>query len=106
MIDLVSETMQAKVEFPGGRPYKNLARVQSAIADAEMMMGAARSYVFSAIEQDWKRREHHEFPAEKERADSWLGLVNVVQAAREVIRMLYDAVGGGAIYSRQSPFDL
>ena len=32
--------------------------------------------------------------------------INVGQAAREVIRMLYDAVGGSAIYSKKNPFDL
>jgi indole-3-acetate monooxygenase len=105
MIDLVSETMQSKVEFPGGRPYKNLARIQSAIADAEMMLGAARSYVFSAVEREWNRLEHHEVPTEKERADSWLSRVNIAQSARNVIRMLYDAVGGNAIYSKKGPFD-
>ena len=106
MIDLVSETMQSKVEFPGGRPYKNLARIQTTIADAEMMLGAARSYVFSAMEREWKRLEKSEKPTEKERADAWLSRVNVARAAREVIRMLYDAIGGSAIYSKKSPFDL
>lgn len=106
MIDLVSETMQSKLEFPGGRPYKNLARIQSTIADAEMILGAARSYVFSATEQEWKKLEKSEKPSEKERADAWLSRVNVARAARDVIRMLYDAVGGSAIYSKKSPFDL
>ena len=106
MIDLVTEMMQNKVELPGGQPYKNLPRIQSVIADAEMILGAARSYVFSATEREWKRIEHHEVPTEKERADVWLSRVNVAQSAREVIRMLYDAVGGSAIYSRKSPLDL
>ncbi len=47
-----------------------------------------------------------QMPAGKERADFWLSRVNVAQAAREVIRKLYDVVGGAAIYSRQNPFDL
>ncbi len=64
MIDLVTEMMQSKVELPGGRPYKNLPRIQSVIADAEMIMGAARSYVFSAMEREWKRIEHREVPTE------------------------------------------
>jgi alkylation response protein AidB-like acyl-CoA dehydrogenase len=106
MIDLVSETMQSKIETPGGRAYKDLARIQSTIADAEMILGAARSYVFSAIEREWNRLEHHEVPTEKERADVWLSRVNVAQSARRVIRMLYDAVGGSAIYAKKSPFDL
>jgi indole-3-acetate monooxygenase len=105
MIDLVSAAMQSKMEFPGGRPYKNLARIQSAIADAEMQLGAARAYVFAAVEREWYRLEHHEALTEKERADSWLSRINVAQAAREVIRMLYDAVGGSAIYTKKGPFD-
>jgi indole-3-acetate monooxygenase len=104
VIDLVSEAMQSKIEFPGGRPYKNLARIQSAIADAEMQLGAARAYVFAAVEREWYRLEHHEVLTEKERADSWLSRINVAQAAREVIRMLYDAVGGSAIYTKKGPF--
>ena len=105
IIDLVTEMMQTKVEMPGGRPYKNLSRIQSVIADAEMILGAARSYVFSALEQEWKRLERREEPSEKERADVWLSRVNVGQSARDVIRMLYDAVGGSAIYSKKSPLD-
>jgi alkylation response protein AidB-like acyl-CoA dehydrogenase len=105
-IDLVTEMMQSKVEMPAGRPYKNLPRIQSVIADAEMMLGAARSYVFFAMEREWKRLQNREAPTEKERADAWLSRVNVFQAAREVIRMLYDAVGGSAIYSNKSPLDM
>lgn len=105
MIDLVAETMQTKIEFPTGRPYKSLPRIQSAIADAEMILGAARSYVFSATEREWKRLEKREQLSDRERADVWLCRVHVAHAAREVIRMLYDAVGGSAIYSRKGPFD-
>ncbi|HLX37882.1 MAG TPA: acyl-CoA dehydrogenase family protein, partial [Candidatus Binataceae bacterium] len=44
MIDDVSAAMQTKVEMPSGRLYKNAARVQTAIAEAEMILGAARAY--------------------------------------------------------------
>jgi hypothetical protein len=83
--------------MPGGRPYKNLPWTQSVIADAEMMLGATRSYVLSATEQEWKKLEKNEPPSERERADAWLSHINVFQSAREVIRILYDAVGAGAI---------
>jgi alkylation response protein AidB-like acyl-CoA dehydrogenase len=105
-IDLVTEMMQSKLEMPGRRPYKNLPRIQSVIADAEMILSSARSYVFSAVEQEWKKLEKNEPLTEKERADAWLSRINVAQSAREVIRMLYDAVGGSAIYSKKSPLDL
>jgi indole-3-acetate monooxygenase len=104
-IDHVTGVMQNKVEMPSGRAYKNIARIQSVIADAEMMLGAARSYVFSAMAREWARLEKNEQPTVQERADAWLSRVNAAQAARNIVRMLYDAVGSAAIYSKRSPLD-
>lgn len=105
VIDLVTEAMQTKPEFPSGRLYKNLPRIQSVIADAEMKLGAARSYVFSATEREWKKLEKGGQPSERERADSWLARVNAARTARDVIRMLFDAMGSSAIYANRSPLD-
>lgn len=104
-IELFRDLMEGKSEFPSGRLYKNLGRVQSAIAEAEMIMGAARAYSFSSIERHWRRLEKREEPTEQERADLWLSNINVCQAGRQAIRMLFDAVGGGAIYAKKSLFD-
>jgi indole-3-acetate monooxygenase len=104
-IDLFREIIQGKIEIPSGRLYKNLIRVQSAIADAEMLLGAARSYSFASIERYWKKLEKNEPPTAQERADIWLSNINVFQSSRQVIRMLFDTVGGSAIYSRKSAFD-
>jgi len=104
-IDHVAGVMENKVEMPGGRLYKNIGRIQSVIADAEMMLGAARSYVFFAMEREWARLEKNEPPTVRERADAWLSRVNAAQAARDIILMLYDAVGSAAIYSERSPLD-
>jgi hypothetical protein len=57
------------------------------------------------VEREWKRLEKNETPTEKERADAWLSRINVAQSARD-IRMLYDTVGGTAIYSKKGLFDL
>jgi alkylation response protein AidB-like acyl-CoA dehydrogenase len=104
-IDLFLEVIQGKVEAPSGRLYKNIGRVQSAIADAEMLLGAARSYTFASIERHWKRLEKNEQPTAQERADLWLSNINTCQSSRQIIRMLFDAVGGRAIYSRKSALD-
>lgn len=104
-IDDVVTMIENKVELPGGRLYKNIGRIQSVIADAEMMLGAARSYVFFAMEREWARLENNEQPTVRERADAWLSRVNAAQAARDIIRMLYDAVGAAAIYTERSPLD-
>jgi len=104
-IDLFSEMIQGKIEVPSGRLYKNLGRVQSAIADAEMLLGAARSYTFMSIERHWKKLVKNEPSTPQERADIWLSNVNVCQSSRQIIRTLFDAVGGSAIYSRKSALD-
>ncbi len=105
IIDSFRDAMQEKTEMPGMKRYKNLARIQTVIADAEMMLGAARAYVFSSLYRNWERLEKREKPTEQERADLWLSRVNVCHSAREIIRMLYDAVGGSAIYAQKGPFD-
>jgi len=104
-IDHVVETMQTKVETLSRRPYKNMPRVQSVIAEAEMMLGAARAYVFAAMDREWERIERDEHPSVQERADAWLSRVYAAQAARDIIRILYDAVGSASIYSELSPLD-
>jgi indole-3-acetate monooxygenase len=105
MIDAFVETMQTKVEVPSRRPYKDFARIQTVVADAEMILGAARAYVFSAYERQWRKLERDEPLTERERADFLLALVNAGNSAREVIRMLFDAIGASAIYANRGPFD-
>jgi len=105
MIDQVTEVMETKVESPSGRLYKNTSRVQTAIAEAEMILGAARAYAYSALERHWKRLESGEEATEKDRIDLALARVNAGQAARNIIRMLYDTVGSKAIYAQRGPFD-
>ncbi len=41
----------------------------------------------------------------KERADVWLSRTNCFQSARDVSRLVYDLVGGGAVYATRGPFD-
>jgi alkylation response protein AidB-like acyl-CoA dehydrogenase len=104
-IDVFADAMQDKKEFPSGCLYKNLVRIQTAIADAEMILGAARSYLYSTTERQWKKLVNREEPTEKERADAWLSNLNAFQSARQIVRTLFDAVGGSAIYTRKGPFD-
>jgi alkylation response protein AidB-like acyl-CoA dehydrogenase len=49
-IDYAVDAIKSRVEIPSGRPLRNSGRIQNVIADAEMMLGAARCYVFHAIE--------------------------------------------------------
>lgn len=83
-IDYAVDEIKEKVEFLSGRPFRNSGRIQSVIADAEMRLGSARSYVFLAMEREWKRLENDEQPTIRERADAWLSRVNAAQSAREI----------------------
>jgi alkylation response protein AidB-like acyl-CoA dehydrogenase len=104
-IDYAVEAIKDRFEVPSGRPFKNSGRIQSVVADAEMRLGAARSYAFFAMEQEWKRLENNEQPTVRERADAWLSRVNAAHSAREIVRTLYDALGSASIYSERSPMD-
>lgn len=94
------ETMQTKIELPSQRPYKNTSRVQTAIGEAEMMLGAAHSYPYLALERHWRRLDAREPMTEKDAADLALSRVNSAQAARQTIRSLYDPIGS-AIYAER-----
>ena len=88
-----------------GVPYRDMPRVQSAIAEAHTMLGAARSYVFTSLEHQWSKLERGEELTPEDRADAWLSRTNAFQTGRKVVSLLYDVIGGSAIYSKKSPFD-
>lgn len=104
-IDFATDALKEKVEMPAGTPYRSIPRVQSAIAEAEMMLGAARSFVFSSLETQWNKIERGDPLTDKERADVWMARVNAFQSARDVVRLLYDTIGGSAIYTHKGPLD-
>ena len=104
-IDHATDVLKDKVEMPANRPYRSNARVQAAIAEAEMRLGAARSYVFSSLETQWRKLEAHEELTLRERADCWSSRVNAFQTAREVAISMYDTVGGSAIYGKKGRLD-
>ena len=104
-IDFAVDTLKDKVEVPSFKPYRTNPRVQSSIAEAEMILGAARSYVFKSLETQWVKLEKGDALTEKERADVWMSRLNAFQSARDVVRILYDTVGGSAIYAHKGPLD-
>ena len=87
------------------RAYRDIPRIQSAVAEAHLILGAARSYVFTALERQWQKLERGEPLTLEERADAWLSRTNAFQAARRLVTLLYDTVGSSAIYTRKNPLD-
>lgn len=104
-IDDVAMLMSTKKDRLGKNSYRENPRVQSAIADAEMMLGRARSYVFHSLEAQWRRLEMDEPMTKRERGDVWLSRLNAFQSARDKTRLLYGTLGGDAIYTKKSVLD-
>lgn len=102
-LDEAEALLAGKIERPSGTPYKAIPRVQSALAEGESKWGAARSYAVHSIAAYWAALAEGRPPSVRERADLWLSRTNAFQSARDIARLLYDAVGGGAIY--RGPFD-
>ena len=104
-IDDVTEIMSVKTDRIVGRPYKESSRIKSAIAQAEMMLGRARAYVFYALENQWRTLEKDEPMTVAQRSDVWLSRLSAFQTAKEITTLLYDTVGGDAVYSAKTSLD-
>lgn len=104
-IDTAVEMLRDKTDRVTMLPYRDMPRIQTAIAEARTMLGAARSYVFSSLEIQWCKLETGEPLSPQERADCWLSRTNAFQTGRQVVSLLYDTIGGSAVYAKQTPFD-
>lgn len=104
-IDTAIAMLHDKTDRLSGVWYRDMPRVQLAVAEAQALLGAARSYVFASLEAQWRKLETGEPLTERERANVWLSRTNAFQSARKVVTLLYDTIGAGAVYSDRGPFD-
>lgn len=104
-IDTAIAMLRDKADRISGVAYRDMPRVQLAVAESQALLGSARSYVFSSLEAQWRKLETGEPLTERERANVWLSRTNAFQSARKVVTLLYDTLGAGAVYSDRGPFD-
>ncbi|MDH3642027.1 MAG: acyl-CoA dehydrogenase family protein [Gammaproteobacteria bacterium] len=105
VLDEVIAIMHHKVERRSQQPYRDMESVRSAVGEAHMTLGAARSYLFATLENQWRKIERDEPLSAAERADLWFSRLNAFQSARKIVRSLYDIVGGNAIYTGKHTLD-
>jgi indole-3-acetate monooxygenase len=103
-IDAAVAMLKGKVDRLSQLPYREMPDVQRAVGEAEAMLGAARAYVFTSLEAQWARLERGEPLTPKERADTFLARQHAFQTARRVVTLMYDTIGGAAVYAK-NPFD-
>jgi alkylation response protein AidB-like acyl-CoA dehydrogenase len=103
-IDRAVDILKDKVDRIRRLPYREMRDVQMAVAHAEARLGAARAYVYASLEAQWRKLEKGEPLTEAERAATFLARQQAFQAGREVVQLIYDTIGGAAVYA-SAPFD-
>jgi len=104
-IDYVTSAARKMFDMPSMVPYTEVPRIQAAVAEAEAMLGAARAYVFESFATQWAKLEAGGEPNAQERSSVMLARMNAFQASRDVVSLMYDTVGGTAVYAEKTPLD-
>ncbi|OFA06935.1 acyl-CoA dehydrogenase family protein [Duganella sp. HH101] len=76
-----------------------------ALAKAHTLYASARAYVHGALAALGARLDAGELPDEAERVAVFLSRANAFQSARDAVQLLFDALGGAAIYAGQSALE-
>ena len=83
---------------------RDLPRVRSALARAEMWLGAARAYSYETLDAVWEELCTRGALGPERRLALGLSRVHAFRTAREVAQLMVDTAGTSAIY-RSSPLD-
>lgn len=103
-IDSLREIVEGKRLMPDNVLYKDLPRVRTALARAEMWLGAARAYVYDSLDLLWEQLRARGELSREIRIHVALARVNAFQVARAVADLMVDTAGTTAIFA-SSPLD-
>ena len=87
-----------------GNKLQQRSDAQRAIADAEYLLGSARSYVFETVNDVWHVVEKGDRPTAKQKALVYLACSRAASTAVEAVEKLYAAAGATANYT-SSPLE-
>ena len=94
-----SKALTFKSASAGKATLRDEAYAQSALAQAEAMVSAARGFVFEAIGDLWNTLLTGDFPSLKQRARGRLAMVHASIACTQAVELLYKASGGSSVYT-------
>lgn len=103
-IDEVEEMASTKTLMPELIAMRDAPRVRTAIARAEMMLGAARAYTYETLDAVWDELSDTGTLSTPLRLALGLSRVNAFRSARDVAQLMVDTAGTQAIYAT-SPLD-
>lgn len=103
-LDYVRELAEQRTDRAAGTPWADTYRVQLAIAESEMELGAARYAVYGSLRRQLDILAAPGEIGRDDRVGPVLARVNSFRAARSIVTRLYDLVATTSIY-RPSPLD-
>jgi alkylation response protein AidB-like acyl-CoA dehydrogenase len=103
-IDTAERLLEDKVLMPELRPARDDPRVRTAIAQAEALLGSARSYAYDVVGEFWESLWSGDEPERRQRAALAGSYGHTVRSCREAVELLAEAVGSDAIF-RDSPIE-
>ncbi|WP_329625011.1 acyl-CoA dehydrogenase family protein [Streptomyces sp. NBC_01255] len=103
-LDHVRELAAGRTDRAAATPWADTYRVQMAIAESEMELGAARHAVYGSLRRQAEILEKGGEIGRDDRVDTVLARVNAFRVARAIVARLYDLVATTAVY-RPSPLD-
>lgn len=76
-----------------------------ALSEAYTAYRGAKAHVQHSLETVWARLQAGEQPSVEERVDVFLARAQAFHQARHAVELLFDALGGGAVYSQRSALE-
>lgn len=103
-LDYVRNQAAGRIDRETKTPWVNDVRVQCAIAKAEMELAAARSFVYSSLDNQWNKLSKEDDFSADDRVATALARYNAFQVARHIVQTMYNLLGGSSVY-KKSPLD-
>ncbi|MGO9641085.1 MAG: acyl-CoA dehydrogenase family protein [Candidatus Acidiferrales bacterium] len=98
-LDFVEElSLRKQWMMPGGKLMRDDPGVQETIAASEAQLGAARSYVYSTLEDLWATLSGGGKPSPRQRAQYRMSMTYAHQAAKQIVATLYDTAATSSIF--------
>lgn len=97
-IDDLRELAVAKKPLGSNRSLAERSQTQTAVAEAEAALRAARLLMYSSIDDAWRAAQHEEPVSESLRLGLRLAATHAVRTSAKVAEAMYDLGGGAAIY--------
>ena len=93
-----------KIILPDERPARDDVRVRAAVARAEALVGAARSYHYDVLGSLWDTVVAGDPPTLDQRAALAGSFPHTFQTCRDAVALLYEEIGSQSVY-RACPLD-